>query len=211
MRPIIPVRFLICFLVFCSATSTLAEDSYKWKDPDGKTVYGSKPPANAREVQRFSTRKLSRYSSRKVLERAESSSDMEEQVDRESGTGEIFEDRRIAPPVKVNKTRSIVSGQPSDLKPLAPKIKVNQLGEITSCKVEVLNEGELSVQDVSVAFEFFDGTLIPGAGPFVIPPGGKEQYEIPEALLPLYFSVGDLPEGEEDIPLPQVIVHGSLY
>jgi hypothetical protein len=208
MNKLIPAIILLCN--FCVSGLILADDSFRWKDPDGKTVYGSKPPANARDVERFSTRKISRYSSSKVLERSDTTEEQEVVNNEESdSSGEVFKDKRLAPPSKG--TRSIVSGQIPELRPLEPILKINKLGEIVACKVEVLNKGELPVQDVSVAFEFFDGTLIPGAGPFVIPPDGKGLYEIPEALLPLYFSFGDVPEAEEEIPLPQVIVHGSLY
>jgi hypothetical protein len=212
MKPVLrTVYLLLLFSIFYSPVSTLAEDAYKWKDSDGKTVYGSKPPSNARDVQRFGTREISRYSSTRVIERAESMVDNPEETSEAIETGEVFKDRKSSLPPRSSKTRSIVSAQSSELKPLVPQVRFNQLNEIVSCEVEVLNEGDMSVRDVSVAFEFFDGTLIPGAGPFVISPGSSEKYVIPEALLPLFFSVGDLPEGGEDVPAPAVIVHGSLY
>ncbi len=204
---------MLFVLLFCSASVVDAQESYKWKDADGKTVYGSKPPANAKGVERFSTRKLSKYSSNQVLKRAEGTKEDQHVnvVERKSEKGEIFQDKRIGSPVGGNKTRSIVSGQLLHLKPATAVLTLNQLGEITSCEVEVFNEGEVPAQDVSVAFEFFEGTLIPGTGSFVIAPGTKEKYSVPDTLLPLYFSVGDLPEEEAAVPSPRVIVHGASY
>lgn len=221
---ILIILLSLCFMEFLivafSATRLSAQDSYSWKEPGGKVVYGSKPPANAREVKKFKTRQISTYSSTKASSRSKVGTTDDATInnaDKDSHLyvegeqqGEVFQDEKSAK-ISAPKSRSIISGQLVQLKAQLPVLKANLLNEVTFCQVEVINEGEVGAQDVSVAFEFFDGTLIPAAGPFTIPAKGKAIYSIPETLLPLHLAVGDAPEGEDAIPVPRVVVHGASY
>jgi len=58
--------FLIFFIFL---PQNVLADAYSWIDNEGNKVFGTKPPANAQNVEAFKTKKLSRYSSDKVLKR----------------------------------------------------------------------------------------------------------------------------------------------
>ena len=56
---------------------------------------------------------------------------------------------------------------------------------INNCKVEITNSGDIEAEDIAIAFEFRDGTLIPAVGPSSIKPGDTSVYKMAPDLLPL--------------------------
>ncbi len=208
---------LLIFFQILIISKAYSEESYKWKDENGITFYGSKPPPNAKEVQKFSTRKISKYSSKSAFGQSSSANSKNEktsEIVEDTGKGEVYKDSRIGPPVKKPASRSSVRSVSSNKLKLVsktPLLKINKEGEITSCEVSVTNEDDVGANDVSVAFEFFDGTLIPASGAFKIAPGKTETYNIPDTLLPLVFSVGDMPIEDTIVPAPKVIIHASMF
>jgi hypothetical protein len=201
---------LAAFFFPGSSLPLYAQDSYKWVDPSGSVVYGSKPPANARLVTKFKTRELSTYSSNKVLKRADGGEVELEQLHVQSEEeGEVFEEKKAKAKPPVKNFRTISSDSSTSLVSGKPDLQVDAIGRVVHCSVIIKNESGIGKHDVSIAFKFFDGTLVPASGAFTISPDGEEKYSIPDTLLPLSLSVGDLPKDEEALPLPEVIIHGS--
>ena len=70
-------KLLVSFLTVIAAItvnltvsiSTSYGESYSWKDSSGRTIYGTKPPKNARVIEPLQTKPISRYSSKKMLAR----------------------------------------------------------------------------------------------------------------------------------------------
>ena len=60
---------LIILLILSNLNLCYAQNSYSWIESDGNTVYGTNPPENAREIKNLKTRKLSKYSSKKLLDK----------------------------------------------------------------------------------------------------------------------------------------------
>lgn len=175
------------FLLLLPAKAA-ADDSYSWRDANGRLVYGSTPPPQASSVTKLNTKGISRYSSDRLLkrlgwEKKETKSDVPER------------------PVK----RRPASAQAAQLEAEQPQIALNEKKEITGCKVAVRNTGEKAASEISVAFEFADGTLVPGVGPDDIAAGQSGDYQVPEELLPIELH---LQNETAEAPLPRVILHG---
>ena len=176
--------------------TVFAQSSFSWKDSSGRTVYGSKPPKSASSVSSLKTRKLSRYSSDKVLQRSRGS---------DTGTS-----------VSTQKKAAVSRGKPARYNPESEqflaasfekklsKIDYGENGKLTHCEAEVSNNGTQAAKDISVAFEFSDGTLIPAVGPGSLDAGKGGSYTIPDDLLPLEVEPKAASEN------PEIIVHGLV-
>lgn len=205
-------------MLFLSALLTLvssfvaAQDAYKWKDSEGRTVYGSKPPKSGEHVESFTTRKLSTYSENKVLRAmgkepktkgAEKSPEFNIDAAKNKGAKSISKQEQKK---RAQVTEVLLK---SDL----PRIEKNPEGLITLCAVMVQNPTEFHAFEISVAFEFPDGALIPAVGPFELEPQSQAEFFIPNELLPLDKKLGtdhgDVPDSEKksNIALPKVILH----
>ena len=210
------MQLLFLILVTFAWSNLDAQEAYKWKDSSGHTIYGSKPPKNRSDYETFKTRELSSYSENKVLKRMGKSAREAKVVEKEVGNPGEWE----AKPT----TRSIVKkdgpakqkfSQVDEvmLKSGEPRLSFDSEGMITSCVVEVSNETDKQVFEISVAFEFPDGSLVPASGPFDLEVGAKADFSIPSELLPLDkvlgSKVGDAleEEGGKEQALPKVIVH----
>ena len=176
--------------------SVFAQSSFSWKDSSGRTVYGSKPPKSASSVSTLKTRELSRYSSDKVLKRSRGS---------DAGTS-----------VSTQKKAAVSQGKPArystegeqflaaSFEKKLSKIDYGENRKVTYCEAEVSNIGVRTAKDVSVAFEFSDGTLVPAVGPGSLDAGKRGSYTIPDDLLPLEV------EPKAASEKPEIIVHGLV-
>lgn len=191
---------LIC-VALCSfglfTSAAFAEDSYSWTDKNGRVFYGSTPPANASSVTKLRTKGLSRYSSDRMLKRL--------------GWGESKSE-----PKTLSKSGSSSTAKKMDHVP-APaslsqgdiQLELDNNKQVLNCRVPIKNSGSKEAKEISVAFEFADGTLVPGVGPDVIAPGSTADYSIPKELAPITLhakSNGENPA--QDVPPPRVIIHG---
>lgn len=158
--------FTSIFLLFILLHSDArAEDAYRWRDEKGNILYGSKPPQNAQNIEKFTTRTLSRYSTDKVLQRL----------------GEV---------PSISKENSVIEknipiSQPSQLKNGDVTLEFDDQHRVTSCKVSVKNTGEVPATGVVLSFEFPGGALIPAIGPEQIAPSAEEMYIVSPELLPI--------------------------
>ncbi len=179
--------------ILCSdLPSSAAADngSYSWVDRRGHIIYGTKPPDGAAEVKKLNTRALSRYSSEKVLTRL----GWKAHAKANSGQGKA-------------ETLPIDSA-PADLQGEGVSVKYNEQHQVIACSVQVKNAGAIPAREISVAFEFADGTLVPGVGPDGIDPDAMFEYKVPDELLPLTIKQkkNESPEADES---PRVIIHGA--
>lgn len=177
---------LLIIIVSLIDLPLFAQDAYKWTDKSGRVIYGNKAPKSNSKVTGISTRGLSKYNSDKVLKRM----------------GGV-------PPVKVSKdvatkdiNKDISGASETVLETLEVEALQDESGAYTSVKVKVVNPGEKDALDVSVAFKFNDGQLVPAEGPFEISSKGEAEYKIPEELLPVEVKPSQSKEP------PKAIVHG---
>jgi hypothetical protein len=184
---VIVVIFALFLLVFHS--SSLAEDSYSWVDHNGHVIYGSTPPKDAQSVKKLPTKYLSRYSSDKMLKRLG---------------------------WNTSKTPHSAKGEKKDFRPAQPvtleqgdlRIEFNEQQQITSCVVPLRNTGANNAAEISLAFDFPDGTLVPGVGPDSIAANSAADYSIPKELLPLTIRLEPGKEQDQNSIMPKVIIHG---
>lgn len=188
---------LFGFVLMLFPSSSSADGFYRWSDKGGRTVYGSKPPAGARDVKLLHGKPLSRYSSDKMLNRLGWKNQPNKQ---KSGKG------KSASGGKSN-TELPVNAQPAKLEHETPQVSYDESGSVSACQVKINNSGKLPAQEVSTAFEFSDGTLIPAIGPETIKAESSAVYTIPEELLPL--RIARKGEKMDEPEPPQVIVHGA--
>lgn len=186
------IAIIFTNLLFVALTSTVFAQAYSWTEGD-KTVYGTNPPKSANNVKNLSTRGLSKYSSSKVLNRlgwrGSLDSDLKSEDLKDLETGIIQEGDLPAIenlPLEEQKTENNIPS-PAKLESKDMKITLDEVNSkiINRCKVEVSNIGEKTADNVVVAFEFRDGTLIPASGPASIKAGESAAYKIAVDLLPL--------------------------
>jgi hypothetical protein len=176
--------------------SSSADGFYRWLDKGGRTVYGSKPPAGARDVKLLHGKPLSRYSSDKMLNRL----GWKDQHNKQKSGSKSASGGKSNPELPV-------TAQPAKLEHETPQVSYDESGSVSACQVKVNNSGKLPAQEVSTAFEFSDGTLIPALGPETIEAESSAVYTIPEELLPLRIARKGEKMGEPEPP--RVIVHGA--
>lgn len=87
-------------------------------------------------------------------------------------------------------------------------VKHNKKREVTECTVTVFNHGTDQARGVTVAFQFADGTVIPGAGPSSIAAHGQAEYRIPKANLPVAIHAAPA-DGGSSGPIPTVVIQTS--
>ena len=182
------------FLALAASTSGFSSafgESFSWTDSSGRKIYGSKPPKDARNVERLNTKPLSRYSSTKMLARL--------------GTA-----TQNALNEKAAKTRKSKSKEvPSLLLHDDIELKQDDAGQIISCRVVVQNPSTETYREVNVAFEFIDGTLVPAIGPEVVAAQSSAQYTLPQELLPMKLQI-DSSDLDPNKPLvSRVMIHGT--
>jgi hypothetical protein len=192
---VLPIHFLL-------PTPCYAEDAFSWKDAAGRTVYGSKPPKGSQSVKGLKTKALSRYSSDKVLRHLGWS-------EKQKVNSEGLSESEIDLSSEQSPTDPVPSFEPAELQAAAAHVELSETGDIVNCSVEVSNIGTREAIDVSIAFEFADGTLTPGIGPDRISANASAKYAIPPELLP--FSVrSDLDQDPVSAPpVPKVIVNSA--
>ena len=81
---------------------------------------------------------------------------------------------------------------------------LNEDREVSEVKVLVKNDSPKDAFEVSVAFSYPKGKLIPAKGPFEIASGGSAEFSIPEELLPV--PIDELTEVDGELK-PKVILH----
>lgn len=198
-------------LILLYSTHAFSQDAYKWKDSEGRIIYGTKPPKTNQSVESFSTRKLSTYSENKVLK----SMGKEPKAKPPEFNIEKADPKTRAGFKSINKPDRKERSNVSEvlLKSELPKLSFNDKDQISSCTVIVQNHTDSHAFEISVAFEFPDGTLIPAAGPFELESKSEAEFYIPNELLPLDKKLGqelgDLnqEDNQKNAALPKVILH----
>ena len=192
-RFIIGYFLALLFALAFRVPAASADDSYRWLDQNGRIFFGSNPPKDALEVTKLPNKALSRYSSDRVL-------------------------KRLGGPAKPAKTpipemspkKPIRALQSAQLEQGELRVDMNEAGQVISCAVAVRNTGASEAKEVSIAFDFPDGTLIPGVGPETIAGNSAADYAVPKELLPLSLK-GAAQEGKDTSPpSPRVIIHGAI-
>ncbi|MCB0323476.1 MAG: DUF4124 domain-containing protein [Bdellovibrionales bacterium] len=187
----------IVFALGSSLPLAHGDNAFSWVDKNGRTVYGSTPPKAAAGVKKLNTKPLSRYSSDKVLKRLGwDEREKEAAAERSSSPS----DAGAGLPI---------DAAPAKLEPGEPNLTFGQAGEILGCRVTVTNPGAIPAAEISIAFEFPDGTLVPAVGPSTIAANSAADYVIPDELVPFFVKV----KGENPLDpaqqRPKVIVHGA--
>ena len=169
-----------------------AQDAYKWTDKSGRVIYGNKSPKEGNATS-FKTRELSKYSSTSVLKHMGSDlpkKTMPEGSYTSKGSKAAGDSKSIGGAGElILDTEEVV-------------VTKNEEGQFTSVKVRVINSSDKDALDVSVAFKFSDGQLVPAEGPFEVPAKDSAEYKIPDELLPVELKGGSSSES------PKAITHG---
>lgn len=193
MKQAVNLIINILLIMILSPAFAFAE-AFSWTEPGGKVVYGTNPPKSASNVKSLSPRGLSTYSSTKVLNRLGWRGSLNSEIAAEIKTENIdikgLELGVISEgdiPALENIPTEIKKTTPAKLGSNNTKITLDQVNSriINRAKVEVNNSGDQTANNVAVAFEFRDGTLIPAAGPASIEAGKSATYKIPVDLVPL--------------------------
>ena len=190
------MKTLYCLLVILCLTLSLsssAQDAYKWTDKSGRVIYGNKSPKEGNAVTSIKTRELSKYSSTGVLKHM--GTDIPTKTMPE-GTYTSKGSKATSEP------KSIVGAGELLLETEQVIVTKNEDGQFTSVKVKVINPNDKDALDVSVAFKFSDGQLVPAEGPFEVPAKENGEYKIPDELLPVELKAGSAPDA------PKAITHG---
>ena len=180
--------FAFCVLPL---TAARAQDSYSWVGKDGRVYYGNTPPKEGDSVTKLHTKTLSRYSSDKMLKRLG--------VQAANKAQHASAEQRKQP---------LRETTPAHLEQAELHVDVNDKGQVISCIVSVRNTGTKEAKEVSVAFDFPDGTLLPGVGPETIAPNAAADYSMPKELMPLSIKPDAGEDGQQQVPSPRVIIHG---
>ncbi len=202
---------IFSILISCLPSSSSAEDSYKWKDKSGRIVYGNKAPSGAENLDIFKTRGLSKYSATRALKNSGIS---EEELKRQEELKILSEDNNKdksevksetkTEQIRNNKSGDIKNAEEVILTAEEPRVTLNEEREVREVKVLVKNDSPKDAFEVSVAFSFPKGKLIPAKGPFEIASGTSAEFSIPEELLPI--PIDELIEIEGELK-PKVILH----
>lgn len=189
MKTLYSLLFILCLTLSFSSS---AQDAYKWTDKSGRVIYGNKSPkeGNATSIK---TRELSKYSSTGVLKHMGSSVPEKTTPD---GTYSSKGSKATSEP------KSIAGAGELILETEEVAVTKDDEGHFTSVKVKVINPNDKDALDVSVAFKFSDGQLVPAEGPFEVPSKESAEYKIPDELLPVELKAGSPDE------LPKAITHG---
>ena len=169
------------------APHVFAQEVYSWTDSKGNLVFGSRPPKNAPGLKKVGPHVISKYSSEKVVNGFK--------VRDKSSPSKFSQGKYSRASLKKNNSGIPVSpdspkikGNPAHLTYKSPVIKLNEKGEITSCLVQVTNEGKSLASDIVVQMTFPDGTFITASGPDKIKPSEQTDFGLPSSSVPLRIS-----------------------
>ena len=215
MRPVVAPILALFFalIIVLAAPETSLGEAYQWKDADGNTYYGSKPPAGARRVERVAGKNFSRYSSSKLLSGYSSTSRSNSKARARLGDSP-------APMPVIEKTpieeENLI---PESVRLEESKLSVNHddQGRVINCKVTVRNTSNLIAKNVLVSFEFEDGSIIPARGPESIAALGDALYFIEPSQLPIVINRNEEPQLKSSLqerkqtfqPKPHVVIQSS--
>lgn len=158
----------VLFTISILSSICLADDAYSWKDQDGRSFYGTKPPSEAISVERVPDGNISVYDSSKVLG--------------------VSEAGKVAETVKRAKLREPKEVSEATLSSTKPACVIEE-SELVQCSLSVENTGSTNADNVRVQIKFTDGTSMPLKGPKKLLAKAKVLYIAPESLLPLALDV----------------------
>lgn len=183
-----------------------ADGAFRWIGADGKTHFGSNPPADAKQVTSLGGKSFSRYSSARAIgkdpsTRASLGNEPAPTVaPKPSRSARIQEvDLTVAPFGALNPPQGQI------LKRGRLTIERNATLQVTKCSVMVKNPGHEPANNIRVNFEFEDGTLVPARGPDLLRPRSEAAYEIPKNQLPLEIASMS-PDAVQD---PRVLIENG--
>lgn len=193
-----------------------AASAYRWTDAEGHEYFGSKPPADARNLKPLSGRSYSRYSSERMIKAYSAYSNKTYSDSKLSGEGTLAVDTpTLAPQASSSspgsstkpriKERSLEltaarakleeetqippsNAQISGLEQSKLLLKHDDKFRVLSCSVVVHNTSSIPAANLILSFEFPDGTLVPGVGPETLDPGQSATYQVPADMLPLLIN-----------------------
>lgn len=170
MIKIASLAFAALCILTGSAVSAAHAEALRWKDSNGRWVYGSTPPAGARSIERIGGKTFSRYSSSKLL----------------SGySGVRSSIPAYAPDARPKIVETPIVKSPAKLEAGQVLVEGDKRFRIVSCVVPVKNVGDQDAERVSVSFAFPEGTLVQAAGPETLAAGKTVEYMIGPKELPL--------------------------
>lgn len=176
-----------------------AETIFRWEDDSGKVSYGTKPPINALKVKEVEDKSFSKYSGVKVLNalnRANrknfSLESVEESIPQHPTASLDPSSEGNAMKPNSNKTINPIDAHyNNDLAQENLLVEHNTKNQVILCQVIIKNNAGRPRYNVSVAFQFKDGTLVPGEGPEIILPGHAEKFSVPPQFLPITVIDGE--------------------
>jgi len=184
MKFYLPSVILMLFVT----QAAFADTAYKWTDASGTVFYGSKPPSNAKGVQKIQPKNYSRYSSSKLLRGYTTPLN--------NGLSNTGRAALKQPPVRESDVELPKGGVKSPveqtvrLESSRPALESGAKNEVKSCRTTVTNQSVIDVEGIQVAFEFSDGTLVTADGPSRLNAKQAALYSIPEENLPLALADG---------------------
>ncbi|HQH28373.1 MAG TPA: DUF4124 domain-containing protein, partial [Oligoflexia bacterium] len=185
---VVPSILVLWVVLALIARPAAAEDSYQWTDRQGRVFYGSNPPKNALSVTKLPPKALSRYSSDRMLSRLG------------------WKGQKTNSKTQPAEKKPITPARPAALEAEEARVELDEQGQVKSCVAAVRNNGESSAVEINIAFDFPDGTLVPGVGPNSISPNSSADYAVPNELLPLQVKAEESADGAKTAPKPRVIV-----
>jgi len=154
------VFFSVCLII----PQTGAGETYRWTDPAGNVVIGSKPPKNARNVTPFKTKPLSRYSTTRMLKRLPST------------RASLSE-----PPAKTSSSESATDDSfvvAATLTASAIEVVSDEQGTTEEIRITIENNGTVTASGVRVQVKLEDGKVYQTLGPVELPAGTSESYRM---------------------------------
>ena len=201
-RSLYAVAFVCSLILMLCPEHASAEQSFSWKDKQGRIFFGSNPPKGAKEVKKLNTKKLSRYSTKKMLKHLG--------WEKRAKLAESKSTTSNSPSVDEWKSDDITTGLSTNLEHNQVEYALDEKSQITSCLVSINNQHPVEISQVSVAFEFPDGTLLPGVGPDTIKASEAVEFRVPDDLLPLVLEPEVVDQLKSDETFPKVISQGIL-
>jgi hypothetical protein len=149
----------------------LADTAYKWEDSAGRTMFGSNPPPNARNVRKVIGDSFSRYSSDRLIKgNSGKKVDKAAKIDKKD--------------IALAKPRPEMP-RPAELIQEGVQLKKGPKNEVTACSVVIENTGQEIARGIQVSFEFPDGTLLQADGPAELQGGERGTFSAPHLPITL--------------------------
>lgn len=169
MKYQLPLITLLAPFIIVLTPDCKADDVYRWTDSSGGVHYGSKPPKNNSEVARLPQTPLSRYSPERLLEGYG-----------RANTQDGIQEENLVPQFVPTEIDSPILETGEVL------VELDEASTaVTGCEVEVKNTGGGAANDVSVAFEFPHGVVVPTGSKKSIAPKSSVVFAIPSQQLPV--------------------------